>query len=266
MSEVPSSCALMGGFAIGERVSLLWQHSAEREMSASACTRSMTGFALVRLAHTARTELHWTQLNLFRTADSSAVRLSSCNVNDVGVQINSTVATLASMLYHFWATGIIQVTVHRMLRGRFLSCLSVYNVGTLWPNVWMDQGVTWYRCIGLGPAGDIVLDGHPAPRKGGQQSPSRFGPRRFGPCLLRPTGRPSQQLLSLVMLLSWYVPSILTTCTLSEYNTIWTKTRRRQFFYMALRCWIWTDLSWTPSTLWQTDSSWNFSILTICKL
>jgi len=32
---VPSSCALLGGCAIGAWVSLLWQHSAEREMSAS---------------------------------------------------------------------------------------------------------------------------------------------------------------------------------------------------------------------------------------
>ena len=35
----PPSCALLGGFAIGARVSLLWQHSGEREISASACTR-----------------------------------------------------------------------------------------------------------------------------------------------------------------------------------------------------------------------------------
>jgi len=35
---VPSTCALLGRF--GARVSLL-QHNAEREMSASACTRSM---------------------------------------------------------------------------------------------------------------------------------------------------------------------------------------------------------------------------------
>ena len=35
MVGVPSSCALLGGFAIGARVSLLLQHSAEREMSAS---------------------------------------------------------------------------------------------------------------------------------------------------------------------------------------------------------------------------------------
>ena len=41
---MPSSCALLGGFAIGARVSLLWQHNAEREMSASACIRSMPGY------------------------------------------------------------------------------------------------------------------------------------------------------------------------------------------------------------------------------
>ena len=41
---MPCSCALLGGFAIRARVSLLRQHSAEREMSASACTRCMPGF------------------------------------------------------------------------------------------------------------------------------------------------------------------------------------------------------------------------------
>ena len=47
---MPSSCALLGGFVIGARVSLLSQHSAEREMSASACTHSMPGVSvLVRI-------------------------------------------------------------------------------------------------------------------------------------------------------------------------------------------------------------------------
>ena len=36
-------CALLGGFAIGAHVSLLWQHGAERKMSVSACTRCMPG-------------------------------------------------------------------------------------------------------------------------------------------------------------------------------------------------------------------------------
>ena len=50
MVGVPSSCALLGGFVIGARVSLLSQHSGEREMSASACTHSMPGVSvLVRI-------------------------------------------------------------------------------------------------------------------------------------------------------------------------------------------------------------------------
>ena len=47
MYGVPSSCALLGRFVIGAQVSLLWQHSAEREMSASACSRSMPGLKIV---------------------------------------------------------------------------------------------------------------------------------------------------------------------------------------------------------------------------
>jgi len=42
--RVPYSCALLGRFAISAQISLLWQHSAEGEMSASGCTRSMSGF------------------------------------------------------------------------------------------------------------------------------------------------------------------------------------------------------------------------------
>jgi len=41
---VPSSCTLLGTFAFGTWVSLLWQHSTEGEMSVSACIRSMPGF------------------------------------------------------------------------------------------------------------------------------------------------------------------------------------------------------------------------------
>jgi len=43
---VPPGRALLGGFRIGERVSLLWQHSAECEISASVCTRSVPGLLL----------------------------------------------------------------------------------------------------------------------------------------------------------------------------------------------------------------------------
>ena len=43
---VSPSCALSGRFAVAAWVSLLWQHSTEREISASACTRSMPGLWL----------------------------------------------------------------------------------------------------------------------------------------------------------------------------------------------------------------------------
>ena len=48
-------------------------------------------------------------------------------------------------------------------------------------------------------------------------------------------------------------------------NSIFGKVGRIAFERVALRCWIWRNLSWTPSTLWQTDFSWNFSTPTICK-
>ena len=88
-----------------------------------------------------------------------------------------------------------------------LCCLSVCNVGVLWPNGWMDQDATWYggrprprrHCVRWGPSptqfrpmsivtkrldvrgcikmplgtdvdlgpGDVVLDGVPAPPKRG---------------------------------------------------------------------------------------------------
>ena len=70
-------------------------------------------------------------------------------------------------------------------------CLSVCNVGLLWPNGWVDQDVTWYggrpqprpHCVRWGPS---------SPRKGAQQSHPLFDP-----CLSWPNGRPSQQLLSI---------------------------------------------------------------------
>jgi len=47
-----------------------------------------------------------------------------------------------------------------MLSDRCLSCLSVCDVGVLWPNGWMDQDATWYggrpqpwpHCVRWGPA------------------------------------------------------------------------------------------------------------------
>ena len=50
MVGVLSSCVLLGGFAIGARVSLLRQQSAEREMSVSARTLSLC-LVVVLLLH-----------------------------------------------------------------------------------------------------------------------------------------------------------------------------------------------------------------------
>ena len=73
-----------------------------------------------------------------------------------------------------------------------LSVLSVCLSVTL---VYCGQTVGWIEVplgteVGLGPS-DIVLDGDLAPLDGKGHSI----PPLFGPCLLWPNGRPSQQLL-----------------------------------------------------------------------
>ena len=55
-----------------------------------------------------------------------------------------------------------------------LSCLSVSDVGVLWPNGSMDQEPLGTE-VGLGP-GDIMLDGDPAPPRKGAQQPPTFRP------------------------------------------------------------------------------------------
>jgi len=44
---------------------------------------------------------------------------------------------------HFWAT--VCKTVRPMLSDRCPVCLSICNIGVLWPNGWIDQDATWYR-------------------------------------------------------------------------------------------------------------------------
>jgi len=61
-----------------------------------------------------------------------------------------------------------------------LSCLSVCDIGVLWPNSWMMKMKLGME-VGLSP-GHIVLDGDPAPPQKGAQSPI------FGPCPLWPNG------------------------------------------------------------------------------
>jgi len=86
----------------------------------------------------------------------------------------------------------------------------IFGPYLLWPNGWMDQGVTWHggrprpkrHCVTWGPSSPVLKRG--LPHRGlilcymGTHSPQKAGtvPPIFGPCLLRPNGRPSQQLLS----------------------------------------------------------------------
>jgi len=69
-------------------------------------------------------------------------------------------------------------------------CLSVCNVGALWPNGWMDQDATWYEGSARRRPHSVRW-GIRSPRKWAQQPLPLFGPR-----LLWPNGRPSQQPLS----------------------------------------------------------------------
>jgi len=59
MVGVPCSFALFGGFAIAALVLLLWQHSAEREMSTSAYTRFVPGSFLSDVTSSAQYDRRW---------------------------------------------------------------------------------------------------------------------------------------------------------------------------------------------------------------
>jgi len=67
----------------------------------------------------------------------------------------------------------------------YQTCLSVYDVGVLWPNGWMDQDATWYggrprpsrHCVRWKPSS-------PVPKKGADQPLSPI----FHPFLLWPNG------------------------------------------------------------------------------
>jgi len=93
----------------------------------------------------------------------------------------------------------LQVTVRPMLWDR---CLSVCNVGVLWPNGWIDQGDTWYW--GRRRPGDIVLDRDPAPpRKEAQKPPLLV------PCLLWPISATAELLLAWELMYTVYRGQLL---------------------------------------------------------
>jgi len=96
--------------------------------------------------------------------------------------------------HDFWVT--VCKTVRPMLPYHCLSvCLSVTLVYCGQTGVWIKMPLGME--VGLGP-GDTALDGDPAPPRKGAQQP----PPLFGPCLLWPNDRPSQQLLSFCSSLS----------------------------------------------------------------
>jgi len=111
----------------------------------------------------------------------------SCCCKPTEHTLRSTLELCLWILSMFWAA--VCKTVRPMPCDRCLSCpvcLSVCNVGVLWPNGWMDHDATWYgdrrHCVRWGPI--------PPHRKGHSSHPL------FNPCILRTNGPPSHQLLS----------------------------------------------------------------------
>jgi len=77
----------------------------------------------------------------------------------------------------FWRPFIKRFALcYRTVVLSVLFCLSVCNVGVVWPNGWMDQDATE---VGLG-ASNIMLDGDPSPPQKVAQPPI-FGPRLLWP-------------------------------------------------------------------------------------
>jgi len=140
------------------------------------------------------------------------------------------VNTLANQrMAGFWAT--VCETVRPMLSDRCPVCLSVCDVGVLWPNGWTDQDETWQggrrrprpHCVRWGPSSpekraqpsnfrpiSVVakrLDESKCHLVGRQTSAQatlcsplygkwHSNPPLFDPCLLWPNSHPFQQLLS----------------------------------------------------------------------
>ena len=75
----------------------------------------------------------------------------------------------------FWAT--VCKTVHPILSD--VVCLSVCNVGVLWPNGWTDKDETWHAGKPR-PRGHCVRWEPSSPPQKGGGAPSTI----FGPCLL----------------------------------------------------------------------------------
>ena len=82
------------------------------------------------------------------TVDTGHIILRVCsgrflaNAESISVCIFVNALPGAFLHHYFWAT--ISKTVCPMLSDRCLSCLSVCDVGVLWPNGCVDRDATWY--------------------------------------------------------------------------------------------------------------------------
>ena len=108
----------------------------------------------------------------------------------------------------------------------------IFGPRLLWPNGWMDQ-VPLCKEVDLGP-GHIVLDGDPV---GTQHPPPYSSPSSlFGPCLLCPNGRPSQQLLS-------SCSGRPTKCRYCRYPATKERCHGNHFCLSVYRVYIWRHLA-----------------------
>ena len=126
--------------------------------------------------------------SITRQAGFDVGRRSTCPMNLLRLSATMSFCTIR----FYWAT--VCKTVRPMISDHCCVCLSTLSCLSV-TLAYCGQTVGWIKMplgteVGLRP-GDIVLDENPAPsRKGAQQLPI------FGPCLLLPNARPSQQLLS----------------------------------------------------------------------
>jgi len=138
---MPSNCALLGRFAIGARVALLWQHNANANAKLKAV--SIVSITYTQVA----------QRVLFSSRP--------------WVDLKKPVSCSRCLNWRF--LNDLCKTVCPMLSDRCLSvCLSVLSplscpvcdVRALWPNGWIDQDETWHadrprpwpHCVRCGPS------------------------------------------------------------------------------------------------------------------
>jgi len=115
------------------------------------------------------------------------------------------------VLLEYAGLNLSQRAIYKTIFGRPIQVTvsSPYDCCLTITLVYCGQAVGWTKMpfgaeVGLGP-GDIVLDGDPAPptERDTTALPPFLAHGYFGPCLLWPNGRPSQQLLSACEKTAW---------------------------------------------------------------